>query len=100
MTTLAPLGEVVDSVTAGMALKAGFPACLDDRDWVTVTAVLERTAVIEFPDKAREVANLGRLKVDPDVMETRPLRRPPGGPPRPLLGATISAHLRRGKGGW
>ncbi len=50
-----------------------FPAVVDDRD-VWVTAVLERTAVVEpVPGQPKELVNRRNVQVDPGVLRYGPI---------------------------
>lgn len=62
---LVPLAGLVSACAEDRAILPGFLALHDDHDWVTVTAILERTAVIEFAPEERTVAAFHRLQVDP-----------------------------------
>lgn len=69
---LVPLDSVIRSCPEGQVVLPHFRARLDDRDWVTVTAILERSAVVEFDEGKRTVARFDRLLVDPGSVRTGP----------------------------
>jgi hypothetical protein len=76
--TFAALGTIAAHVRRGFILDGNFEAILDGQSHVKVTAVLERTAVFEYPSAlwvGRHLATFDRLTVEnPDDLVYYPVK--------------------------